>query len=618
MPSVGFARPEALPLLAAVALLAALGAWSEVRRTRALAAFAGRGADLASVSASRRRAKLALALGAAAVAAIALAGPYVDVVKRRVVQSGVDLVVALDVSQSMATRDVDPDRLRLAKQAIQRLGEGLTQSRVSLVLFAGDGIVRYPPTDDPSVLGQTLDAVNPAFKPQGGSSLPAAIDAALLAFSDEARQSARHKAVILVTDGEDLSGRSPDLETLRQRGVRVFTIGVGTVAGGPIPVYDRSGKFLSYLKRANGEQIVSHMEEQPLRTLAERTDGKYWHLTSVVQTVNDLSTELKRLDATQLGELDAGSLPDDRYQIPLALALAALIADGLLTERRDMPRPGWLRAPSSRARRGTRIPAFVRAAAPWLLIVALLGACSGISTSEADRLYLAGDARGALERYRALLAEHPEIAELHVNTGNALYQLAQYPNALEEYAPAVRDGAPNVRAVADYQKGDTLFRMGKLEEAREAFKDALRIDPTDRDAKFNIEVIDRAIEVTEERSGEGQPQPGQSGRPNPGDQQGQNSGPNASGQQQSPTGQQQGRTGADAPQTGGPPTTDSDQTGQSVTDALRQFRSDLTPDEALKLLDALQSEQRGIQQLIEGVPQQQQRGPGQAAQDPTY
>lgn len=616
MPSAGFARPEALPLLAAVLLLGALAVWSETRRARAAEAFAGRGADLASASTERRRIKLGLVLGAAALSVLALAGPYLDVVKRTVVQNGVDVVVALDVSQSMATRDVGSDRLRLGKAVIQRLGDTLTQSRVSLIFFAGNGLVRYPATDDPSVLGGALDAVTPAFKPKGGSSLRAAIDASLRAFSDDARAGARSKAVILVTDGEDLSGDAPDLATMRDRGVRVYALGVGTTAGGPIPTYDTAGAFLGYLRGADGQQITSHLTEAPMRALADATGGGYWHVASAVQAANDVRTQLERLDVSQLGEADGGSVPDDRYQIPLALAVAALLADGLLTERRDMPRPRWLRLPGAPSRRRSLVPAFVRGAPLWLLVVAVVAsACTQVSTSDADRLYLAGDAQGALARYRALLEDHPRIAELHVNTGNALYKLGRYPQALDEYSIGVRQGSSKTRAVADYQTGEALFRMGKLEEAREAYKDALRIDPSDRDAKFNIEVIDRALAATQERSGRAQQQPGQQGQQNPGDQQGQSS-QDTSGQQSSTTGQQPGQPGSSAPQTQGAPTSDTDRTGPSVQDALRQFRSQLTPDEALQLLDALRSEQRGVQQLIEGP--QPQRGPGRPQQDPTY
>lgn len=637
IPSAGLARPEALLLLIAVALLAALAIWSEIRRERALRSFAGPTAQLVSFSTPARRLKLALALASAALVVIALSGPYLDIVRRKVVQSGVDLVVALDVSQSMATRDVDPDRLRLARSFVTELGDTLVGSRVSLVFFAGDGIVRYPATDDPAVLGRTLDATSSGLKPRGGSSLRSAVEAALLAFPEEVRASPRHKAVILVTDGEDISGEQPDLDQLRQHGVRLFTVGVGTAAGGPIPVYNDAGIFTGYLKRANGAEIISHADEDALRALADRTNGRYWHLTSAARAASDVATEMRRLDATAIGDLEGAPVPDDRYQIPLGLGIALLLAEGLIDERRRMPRPRWspaLRGPRRRA----LIPRSVRAAAPWLALVLLTGACGQLTTSDADRRYLSGDAAGALQGYRALLREHPEMPELHVNAGNALYKLQQYPAALDEYAVAIRDGAPHVRAVAQYQRGDTLFRMGRLDEARDAYVQALRIDPSDRDAKFNIEVIDRVLHVANANGDQnGEPAgasgpPSASGQAGPGGSPGANAsgapggsqqpgqGPNMSAQPGASGAPFKGQQGDQAaggapqgPQTQGPPTGDSQGTGTPVSTALREFRSNITPDEALRLLDSLQADQRGIEQLIEGPPR---TAPGQT--DPSY
>ncbi len=622
MPQLGLVRPEALPLAVVIVLLAALALWSEVRRRRALREFAGRGAEMASVSSARRRLKVGLVLAAMSLSVVALAGPYADVVQRNVVQSGVDIVIALDVSQSMAVRDVDPDRLRAAKQFIQRLGDGLTQSRVALVLFAGEGIVRYPPTADPAVLGQTLDSVTTAFRPQGGSSLRSGVDAALKAFSAEARESSRRKAVILVTDGEDTTAQAPDVEALKARNIRIFTIGVGTTSGGPIPTYDRAGKFLGFLKRADGDQVVSRLSEQPLRSLAERSEGRHWRLAGF-PTVNELSTELKRLDASSLGEVEGGSVPDDRYQPFLALAIVALIAEGLLSERRGMPRPAWLRAPGGRTRRRLPLPAFAARLLAVVLVAAFSStACDQVSVSEADRLYLEGDPDSALELYRALSKERPDVPELHVNMGNALHQLGQHPGALEAYAVGIREGGQSVRAVAHYQRGNTLFRMGKLDEAREAYKDVLRLDPRDRDAKFNIEIIDRMLGVNEPQPGDqgqpGQPQPGASGAP--GQQQpGQGEpGQGQPGASPGPGEPQPGPPGSEGPQASGPPTSSGEDAGPSLAEVLRAFRSKLSPDEALRLLDALVNDQRGIEVLLEGTVPQTAPRPGQPRQEPSY
>lgn len=604
MTAVGLVRPEFLAMLAVVGAIALLAAWAEIRRRRALQAFGGHGAELTSVSEARRRAKTILTLIAAVSLVIALAGPYVDVTEREIVQRGIDVVVALDVSQSMAVRDVAPDRLRAARELIRSMGERLSQSRVALVLFAGTGLVRYPPTSDPRVLGEALDSVGRGFKPQGGSSLGAGLTAALEAFPAEVRESARRKAIVLVTDGEDPSGDISEVERLRQKSVRLYTVGVGTTSGGPIPRYDTFGRFVGMLQGSAGETIISRLREEPLRTLAERTEGRYWRLGEA--TARELMTELRRLDASEIAATERGDIPDDRYQVFLGIAVAALALDWLLGDRRRMPLPRGLR-PRRPSRPRTRIPLPRRAPASLLLAIVVATSCAEAATDEANQLYLAGEHRRALARYITLIHENPELQELRVNAGNALHQLGEYEQALDEYGFAIRAATTDVRAVAHYQRGNTLFRLGKLEGAREAYMDALRLDPKDRDAKFNIEIIDRLQGVPEPAAPGGSPQPGER-QPGQSQQPGQGQGEPQPGRSADP--QQPGQSGeplpgSQGPQQQGPPRTNqTDQGGPSLSEALQQFRQLLTPQEALRLLDALRAERRGLEILLEGQPQQ--------------
>jgi tetratricopeptide (TPR) repeat protein len=161
--------------------------------------------------------------------------------------------------------------------------------------------------------------------------------------------------------------------------------------------------------------------------------------------------------------------------------------------------------------------------------------------------------------------------------------------------------------------------MGKLEEAREAYKDALRLDPRDRDAKFNIEVIDRMLGI--QPPPQQQQQPGQSGPPDKG-QPGQQGEQGQQGQGQpgemNASGDQPGPPGSEGPQAAGPPTSASEQVGPSLAEALRQFRSALTAEDALRLLDALLREQHGVEVLIEGQAPQGSPRPGQPRPDPSY
>jgi tetratricopeptide (TPR) repeat protein len=212
-----------------------------------------------------------------------------------------------------------------------------------------------------------------------------------------------------------------------------------------------------------------------------------------------------------------------------------------------------------------------------------------------------------------------------INAGVALHQLQQYNPALTEFGEARQADDASLRSIANYDRGNTLFRMERLDEAREAFKDALRDEPGNRDAKFNIEVIDRIQEEQrrqqqqqqqQDGQGEGQPQQGE-GQQQPG-QQGQ-----GEGQPQQPQQPQPGQGDQGQPQQ--PPQQPQPGQGQpgegqptpSLPDALNQFRQNLSPERALQLLDALRDQQRGLDGQLDGQPRPATVPRGRAP-DPLY
>lgn len=259
-----------------------------------------------------------------------------------------------------------------------------------------------------------------------------------------------------------------------------------------------------------------------------------------------------------------------------------------------MPMPHGLGRPV--ARRGRRILGIaIGSAALWGI------ACgeNAVSNEAANGLFAAGDYAGALAEYRDLQLELPDSPELAVNAANALHKLAQYPQALPEYGKAIGGKDLKLRATAQYDRGNTLFRMGRYEDARDAYREVLRIDPGDRDAKFNLEVIQRLLSARPPQPGQ-QPGPGQGqpGSPNPGAQ-----GPGQSGQPPAGASPQPGpSTGQPQEPTGDPSNSSdpNDQPSPALRPALDDFRRGLTIDAALRVLDALQGEQRGVGQLLEG------------------
>src|SRR5207302_970882 len=469
-----------------------------VRRQRALAGFGGRGATLTTASPTRQIVKVALVLVACLALAAALLGPEIGETPRRATSETVDTVIALDVSQSMAAQDVAPDRLHVAQQAIEEIGRDLAGARLGLTLFAGTSVTRYPLTADTKIVGPALDTSGRGFRMNAGSSLRAALQGAASLFPTDAAANARPKAIVLVSDGEDLSSELPLIEPLRQRNIAVLTLGVGTPEGAPVPIYDQSNKFIQFIVDANGTQVISKLDEGRLQSLATAAGGRYWRYQGDA-TAQELANTLRAIDAGGSATI-GGVTPEDRYQIFLAIAVAALLAEWLLDERRPMPRP---RLPHGRPSR-RRVLGVVAGA------IIFLGACGPSDPLASD-----------------------------VDAANDLYQR----------------------------------------------------DPTDRDAKFDIEIIDRLLRTVEQTLPRPVGSAAPSAPPRPGQQGSGTSGPTGASGVGVPSGTP--APGASGAPQGTPP--------PSVQTALNEFRKDLTTDDALRLLDALRHEQRGIEGLIDGT-----------------
>jgi tetratricopeptide (TPR) repeat protein len=303
--------------------------------------------------------------------------------------------------------------------------------------------------------------------------------------------------------------------------------------------------------------------------------------------VRSLVDSIRAIDAgaaTSVG----GVSPEDRYQIFLGIALIALIADWLLDERRPMPRP---RVPRGRPSARRRLLGLVGAS---IFVFVACGPTDPLAgeLDAANQMYL-HDPAASIARYRDLQTRRPTSPEITIDLANNLAKLGDHDQALVQYGRAIDNAKGTTRAIAFYDRANSLFRLARILDARASYVEALRLDPTDRDAKFNIEIIDRILDRVRPQV---QPQPSQppAGRTAP------------PGQSQQPGGSAgpTGATGSGQPAGTPPPGAPSAQASsppQSVQSALTDFRRDLTVEDALQLLDALRSEQRGLDGLIEGT-----------------
>jgi Ca-activated chloride channel family protein len=581
---IALAHPELAPLLLAAALIAALCAVALARRRRALAAFAGPGARLASASPARQVAKLVLVGAACLLVVFALVGPQIGEVPRRAATSRLDTVIALDVSQSMAVRDVESDRLHAAQRAIGALGEQLSGGRVGLTLFAGSSTLRYPLTASTKIVGPALDTSGHGFHVQPGSSLHAALEGAAAQFPTAETGDLRTRAIVVISDGEDPEPDLPPLGSYLVRGIRIFTLGIGTPEGGPVPLYDTNGQFQQMLVDKNGSQITSRLDEARLESLAAAGGGRYFRYDGDA-AAKSLTDALRAVDTTA-ATTEGGISPEDRYQLFLGLGLILLIADWLLSERRPMPRPLLPRGRAAPRRR------LIGAAIGLLLLIVACGPQDPLADQlDAANQVFTHDPAAAVARYRDLQAKRPAAPEISIDLGNAFAATGQHDRALVEYGRGIDTAKGTTRAIAFYDRATSLFRLGRILDARAAYVEALRLDPNDRDAKFNIEVIDRILGLIPPKKATPTASPGATEAP--GQRQ-----PGGSPQASAPAAGSGTPTGTPVPDvTGSSGATQP----ESVQSALTNFRRDLTVDDALKLLDALRGEQRGLPALLEGT-----------------
>jgi Ca-activated chloride channel family protein len=320
-------------LLLLVPMVAWFAVWALRRRRRDLERLAH--ADVAerltrTVSRPRQQIKSALVVGGIGLLILALTGPQFGIRLEMAERRGVDVVVVLDVSRSMLAEDVRPNRLQRARRAIHRLMDGLEGDRVALVVFAANAYVQCPLTLDISALRMLLGAVDVDAIPSQGTSLARALDRAAHVFDEGDQQ---HKVVVVFSDGEAHAGDAATAAgRLAEEGARVFCVGIGSSDGELIPLRADDGTHLDYHKDRDGNYVKSRLDETSLRDVAAAGEGAYWRNSLTAGELDELADRIAGVEEKELGS-ERFTRYEERYQIPLALALVCFLTEGLLSER---------------------------------------------------------------------------------------------------------------------------------------------------------------------------------------------------------------------------------------------------------------------------------------------
>ena len=402
--------------------------------------------------------------------AIGMARPQIGATLKERQIKGAEIMVVLDVSNSMLAEDYSPNRLERAKLAISKLVDELQGDRIGLIIFAGESFVQLPITSDYVSAKIFLNSITTESVPVQGTALGEAIRTAIRGFTSESEHS---RAIILITDGEnhedDPVAAARDAVDM---GARVFCIGVGSPEGKPIPMDG------GLLKDKDGNIVVTRLDEQTLRDIASAGQGLYVRAGNTEFGLNPVIDEIRTLQDKEFQSVVFEEF-DEQYMYFFAIALVFLLLEFFMSDTRNRR--------SLFGRSGKTLAVL---AAVMMLSPAVLSAQSDRSEVRAgNRDFKKGQYREAeIDYKRALIADSASVTAKY-NLGNALYKAESY-NEAELYFKDLGDTLKNLSPsrASDYfhNSGNLALKQKKYQEAVEAFKESLRLEPDNFETKSNL------------------------------------------------------------------------------------------------------------------------------------
>ena len=264
---------------------------------------------------------------------LALSGPEIGGKLVEVKRSGIDLIIAVDCSASMDTQDIKPSRIIKAKDSLASIINRMQGDRVGIVAFAGVAFVQCPLTLDYSAAKMLLELLDTRLIPKPGTALGEAIRTGIKSFPDKER---KHKAMILLTDGEDHNSEPMAAATeARKEGVRIYTVGIGRPEGEPIPLLETNGNFSGYRKDKSGQTVVSKLDEMLLQKIALETGGKYFRATGSEVELDRIYDDISGMEKKELKSTTYIKY-ENRYQYFAFLAFLLIITEMFISERKGI------------------------------------------------------------------------------------------------------------------------------------------------------------------------------------------------------------------------------------------------------------------------------------------
>ena len=386
-------------------------------------------------------------------------------------RTGIETIIAMDISNSMRAEDVVPSRLERAKMMVENLVDNFTNDKIGLIVFAGDAFVQLPITSDYVSAKMFLSGIDPSMMQVQGTDIAAAIEAAMHSFT---QQENIGKAIIVITDGEDHEGGALEAaKAARERGMRVYVLGVGSTKGAPIPVPGTG----DYMHDNTGNTVMSALNEQMCREVAQAGGGAYIHVENNSNAQRLLDDELDKLEKNE-SESTIYSDFDEQFQAVGILALLLLILEVCILDRKN-----------PLLKKVSLFGSKKKAAAVMLLLVAA-GAQAQTDRQyirQGNRLFQKGDYERAEVAYSKAVEQNDKNPQAHYNLGLALMAQKKDSAAIEQYQKAGQLETNPLRKARSYHNMGVVCQQHQMYgEAIESYKQALRLNPNDDETRYNL------------------------------------------------------------------------------------------------------------------------------------
>ncbi len=328
-----FAHIDYLWGLLVIPFLLMIFLWSGYSRKRALKRFGNEQVIselMPFVSKNRPVLKFLLIMLSLAFFIAGLARPQFGSKLKKIKREGIEMIIALDVSNSMMAEDIQPNRLERAKRAISRLIDRLKDDKIGLIVFAGEAYIQLPITSDYNSAKLFLEAVNTQVVPRQGTAIGAAINMAVRSFTPEGEAS---KAIVIITDGENHEDDPvSEAQEAANNGIVVHAIGMGLPQGSPIPV--SSNGQTDYMKDSQGNVVVTKLDEVMLEKIAAAGNGIYVRANNAQVGLNSLFDEIDKMNKEEMETL-VFSEYEDQFQYFFAAGLFLLLLEFIILERKN-------------------------------------------------------------------------------------------------------------------------------------------------------------------------------------------------------------------------------------------------------------------------------------------